>query len=334
MVLFQVWDRRTNGYLIIVKSTFVVMEVMKKVKKLIYIMSFFIFQPLIYILPFGFYIELIKFLGVVSAPFFYKRRDIAKKNLFLIRNFSIDQIHTVIQDGIKNVPLTGLLRFSYGHGVPDLFKKYVRIEGKEHLTQALSRGKGVLLTFVHSNTQGIALPYIGGIERLYLIVALQNSNRLSINSVYAKIIKHLRERIRDFECIYTNDEESLKSKISNLLKAGKVVSISADGQHARKFFIVPFFDKKIKMPVGFSKLSVFHQAPIVPLFSGFDRKENIFRIWLGPPILSQTPEMAAEAFSVQFQEHLKKYPSHWTGWWRMKLVQDEKGNEVFHIYSV
>jgi len=307
---------------------------MEKAKILFYTISFLIFRPLSYIIPFRLYIELIKILSFFAAPFFNKRKRIAKNNLFLIQDFSMEQINIALNEGIKSIYTHTLLDFIIDKWSPENSKKYVLIEGKEHLQQALAGGKGVLLTFIHSNTQNVYLPCVGLIEKVYIIAILENLNRFSINSIHDKIREHLWESIRSTKFKYLNKKESVNSKIGSLLKASKIVAISADGLHAGKFFLVPFFNKKIKLPVGFAKLSKLFNAPIVPIFSGFDRKKNLFRVWLGNPIFSQTPKMAAEAFSAQFQEHLKKYPSHWTGWWRMKLVKDEKGEEFFQIYSI
>ncbi len=307
---------------------------MKSVRELTYIISFFIFRPLVYLLPFGFYLKVVKILSSLAVPVYYQRRRKAKKNLFLMSSFTKGQVQSVLHEGIKNVSLFGLLDFFCNKLGPDFLKKYSVIEGIEYLNQAKAGGRGGLIAFVHSNTFNIALNCIGNIEKIYDIGILEPSQRWSIASFKSKVRERMWEGTKAMTFIYLQKGESVSLKVRSLLKEGKIVSTSVDGLHAEKFLVVPFFDRKIKLPAGFFTLSTLFKAPLVPLFSGFDWKENVFRIWLGSPILTPTPQQAAEAFSIQFQEHLKKFPSHWTGWWRMGLFKDERGEEVFHLHSI
>jgi menaquinone-dependent protoporphyrinogen IX oxidase len=70
------------------------------------------------------------------------------------------------------------------------------------------------------------------------------------------------------------------------------------------------------------------------MFFGFNRKQNTFRIWIGKPIQDGNYETRAKEFVIQFEQHLREHPSHWTGWWRMKLVRDETGDEVFNPHPI
>lgn len=307
---------------------------MRTARRFIYVVSFLVFRPLLAVIPFGFYVTLAKAFSSLASPFLYGRRKIALNNLLKIQEFSEEQRNTVLDEGIKNVMLFGFLDFNMDRCSVSLCDRYVKIEGRENLLRALGGGHGALLAFIHSNTFNIALPCVGHINRLYSIVTIESAHTLSITSLHAKIRRYLWEAIPTITHTYLKQEESTSLKIRGLLKENKVVALSADGQHTEKFFSVPFFDKKIQLPIGFLKLSVLMHAPIVPLFSGFDRKKNVFNVWLGAPILEETPESAAGAFSAQLQAHLRKYPSHWAGWWRMRLVQDDEGAGVFQLHSV
>lgn len=299
-----------------------------------YIISFIIFRPLTYVIPFRTYLGLIKILSYLTSPFYYKRKHIAKSIFLLIGDFSTEQINTVLREGITNVSLFGFMDFYLGRWRPDICEKYVLVEGKEHFQQALAEKRGVLLAFTHSNTFNAAFPCLGYVKKICSIVILDSSERLSVSRIHAKIRERLWESLETVSYTYLNRGEAVSLKVRSMLKEGKIVAISADGLHAGKFLSVPFFGKKIQLPTGIFKLSTLLGVPILPLFSGFDGKKSVFRVWLGDPILSRTPEEAAEAFIDQFQQHLRKYPSHWTGWWRMKLIKDEKGEDVFQIHSI
>lgn len=305
---------------------------MKKLRELIYIISFLIFRILSFIIPFRLYLGLIQIISSITNPFYCRRKSIARENLLYIEEFSKDQISSVIDEGIKNVSLLGLMDVYMDRLFPEICKKYVTIEGEDNLKQAIAKKIGVLLAFVHSNAHNVALPCIGAIEKVHCVVTLNDSDRLS--TIHSKLRGSMWESPETLTYIYLKKKESAAFKICRLLKDTKVVAITADGRHTSKFLSVPFFDKKIRLPMGVFMIGTKLQVPIVPLFSGFDRKQRMYRVKLGKPILSQSSETAAEEFSARFQEHLKQYPSHWTGWWRMKLVKDDRGDEVFHIYSV
>ena len=305
---------------------------MAKMRKFIYILSFFVFRPLIYVLPFPLYFELIKIICYLTMPLFYKRREVAQKNLSLIVDFSTEQMDNVLGEGIKNIPLFGFLDFFMDQWTPTLCRRYMRVEGIEVLHNLLDEKKGVLLAFIHANNFNIVFHCIGYIKKLYCIVFLDRSNPIS--NLHVKIRGGMWENIKPMKFIYLNENDSISLTIRRLLKEGKLVALSTDGQQTGNFLYVPFFNKRLKLPLGIFRLGTLFQAPIIPFFSGFDWKDNVFRVWLGTPILCKTPEEAAEAYGAQFQKHLKKYPSHWTGWWRMELMKDEKNEEFFRIYSI
>jgi len=305
---------------------------MARIRSLFYICSFLVFRPLSYILPFRFYLLLIRVLSIFSASFYFRRRAAAGKALQAVQGLAPDKADKAITEGLRNVSLFGFLDFIADKWTPGRAEKYARIEGKENLEKAISGGKGVLLTYVHSNTFNVALPCTGHIKEIYPLVVLESKGWLS--GIHAKIRGDLWESVPNLEFTYLDREENASLKIKHLLRRGDVVAITADGLHTTKFVSVPFFNTVLQLPMGVFKLSTLFRAPIVPLFSGFDWGEGRFRISLGKPILKDTPVETANAFSAQFQAHLKKYPSDWSGWWRMTPVKDEKGAVVYNLYSV
>lgn len=306
---------------------------MRKLRKLIYIISFTVFRPLTCIIPFRLYLELIKILSFFTSFFYFKRRKVARNNLLMMRDFSREHIDTVLKEGLHVAAMFGFFDFIMGKWSPELCRKYVIIEGQENYLQAVAQNRGVLVACIHSNTFTVALPCMGFLQKTHTLVILESDGSL-VSTLHAKIRRTMWESAKSMSYIYLDKEASATLKIRRMLKEGKVVNISADGQHTGKFFSLPFFDKKILLPTGIFKLSALCQSPIIPLFSGFDIKRNVFRVHLGSPIISQKPEEAAELFVRRFQKHIMKFPSHWAGWWRMKLVKDENGEEVFDLYSV
>jgi lauroyl/myristoyl acyltransferase len=307
-------------------------RLMKNVRRSVHILFFIIFRPLIYIVPFSLYLEFIKRLTSLAAPFYFRRKRIAKRNLLCLQEFSPLKIATVLNDGIKNVPLFGFLDFCIDKWSLERCKRHVIIEGKEDFMEAVAQKRGVLLAFVHSNITDVAIPCVGHLEKVYAIVLLDSDGSF-VSNIHVRMREHLWESIKTISFRYLDKEKAPTVKIRGMLNQAKVVAVAADGRHSGKFITVPFFSKKIRLPSGIFRLSALVQSPVVPLFSSFDREKGVFRVWLGKPILSPSPEETAEAYALQFQEHLREYPSHWTGWWRMRLIRDEKGEEVFYIHS-
>jgi lauroyl/myristoyl acyltransferase len=273
-----------------------------------------------------------KFLSTLTLPFYFGRKRVAKRNLKLIPDFTERQVHEVITEGLRNATLTTFIHFYNDRFNEAFFKRYVVLYGEENIKEFYDKKRGAIAAFVH-NFDKESNAFLGFVVDYHVLVFVQEVGRTWISKIETKIRWKLWKSSTTLHYHFVQPGSGT-SIIRSLINDGKVVGAAVDGVHSRHFISVPFFNKKIRLPGGVFWLATKLQVPIVPIFFGFDREANTFRIWVGNPIQDGDYETRVKEYAVQFEQHLREHPSHWTGWWRMKLVRDETGEEVFHPHTI
>jgi len=306
---------------------------LESMRQLLFILSFLTLRPLVVLFPYRLSIEIVKFLSTVTLPFYFKRKRVAKRNLRLIPYFSERHIHEVITEGLKNSTLTTLIHFYNDRFDEAFFKRYVVLYGEENIKKFYDQKKGAIVVFVNANFVRQSMAFLGFIVDSNDFDFVEEVDRKWISNMETKIRWRLWESFMTLHHHFVQPGYATSS-IRSLINDGKVVGTGVDGIHSHHFITAPFFNKKIRLPSGIFWLATKLQVPNVPMFFGFDRKQNTFRIWIGKPIQHEDYEIRVKEFVIQFEQHLREHPSHWTGWWRMKLVRDETGDEVFNPHPI
>jgi len=305
---------------------------LESMRQLIFILSFLTLRPLVVLFPYRFSIEIMKFLSALILPFYFKRKRVAKQNLRLIPDFSEKHIHEVITEGLKNATLMTFILFYNDRFDEAFLKRYVVLYGEENIKKFYDQKKGAIVAFVH-NFDRQSQAFLGYIVEYHVFPFVEEVDRTWVSNMETKIRWKLWESSTTIHYHFVRPGTATPL-IRSLINDGKVVGLGVDGIHSHHFISVPFFNKKIRLPSGIFWLATKLQVPIVPIFSGFDQKQNTFSVWVGNPIQDEYYETRAKEFVIQFEQHLREHPSHWTGWWRMKLVRDETGDEVFHPHPI
>ncbi|MBN1913799.1 MAG: lysophospholipid acyltransferase family protein, partial [Candidatus Omnitrophica bacterium] len=219
---------------------------------------FRILGPLIRLLPKGFSFFLGRRLGELFYYFDLKHKAQAYVNIktAFAGKLSLRQISKVTKDFYR----------AYGQNLIEIFliplidneyvKKYITIEGLEHIRQGFRRGKGVVLVGMHEGSwelSNIICACVGFPFNLF--VAEQRFARLS------KILNHYRGQKG---CKFIERENQL-SQLIQVLKNNEAVGMSAD-QGGRSGLNVKFFDKDASMPQGAVRLAQKYGCALIPVF--------------------------------------------------------------------
>ncbi|MGM7777793.1 lysophospholipid acyltransferase family protein [Arthrobacter sp. KNU-44] len=138
-----------------------------------------------------------------------------------------------------------------------LFRDVVDVDGREHLHEAASRGRGVIALPLHLGPSYVAIPMLA-----YEMPTTTLYNRMNFDEIRAASFPDL-----DFRGIRLGSTSAIRSAME-ALSEGRIFSMfpeldprGVDEHHAR----IPFLGTTIMVPTGPILLSYASGAPMVPL---------------------------------------------------------------------
>ena len=189
---------------------------------------------------------------------------------------------------------------------PDNIRKYVTMEGEEHLREALQDGKGVVLATAHSGNWellGAALAMCG----FPLVAVVQRQT----NAAMDRFINEYRT-IAGMKIEYKTGVRDMV----RLLHAGKIIGLLMD-QDAHHGVFVDFFGREASTPPGAAALSRLTDAPIVPAFIS-NSGDGAHRVTIYPAFsIETTPDREQDILHTTqkltkiIEDHIRLYPQEW-----------------------
>jgi lauroyl/myristoyl acyltransferase len=212
---------------------------------------------------------------------------------------------------------------------PGGWRPKMRLEGEEHLRQALGGGKGAVLwlaPFVfNSGPTKIVLH-----ERGHKVSHLSSVRHgFSETRFGVRVLNRIRcipeDRYLAQRIVFDrNAPSTAMRRMMRALKAGEVVSIVAASTEGSEFVKGPIFGGRLPVAVGAPRLAGSTGAPLLPAFTVRDPKLG-FRIVIEAPIAVDTNRPADENCAAATAEFLRRseswvrqYPEQWRAWskWR------------------
>ena len=202
----------------------------------------------------------------------------------------------------------------------------VRVEGRERLTEALSRGHGCVLWvhrfrplvhFVALHQAGFSVwrPSDEGHGYFYSSWI----GRKWLNPVQLRIERRFSNRIVTDEAGFGH-----LRRLRERLDANAVVSLYCDSIAAGRNVEVPFLDAQISFSTQAPSLALDSGAallPVVPLCEA----PNVFRVVVGEPIVLDASagrrraiESAVRQLAAGLEPYVERYPDQWHDWRRVQ----------------
>ncbi|MBP2654212.1 MAG: lipid biosynthesis acyltransferase [Firmicutes bacterium] len=260
------------------------------------------------VMPYGVRRKLGDLIGELCWPFIPRRRKaMAIQNAMI--GLKIDRL--AAQEIVKKSAIRFGRMFMEVLHFPKLdkenIKSYVTIEGREHLDEALSYGRGALLAGAHSGNweilgQAMALggyPFVGVAQK-------------QTNAAMDRFIVEYRE----LSGMHITYKTGVREMI-NLLGKGWPIGLMMDQDAGDKGVFVDFFGRPASTAAGAAVLARMKDAPIVPVFIS-ENIDGTHRVTIHPPLwVAKTEERDEDIYIITqkitaiVEEHIRKYPHEW-----------------------
>lgn len=213
-------------------------------------------------------------IGDLFHIFGRRRRHIARINVDLcFPEWSESERARLVRDHFRAVGFALFETTLSWWGSDARLGKLVRIEGLEHLEQALSKGKGVLLLSAHFTTLELA----GRLLTMFHPFAAMYRPHEN------PVIEHLFASQRNRHTLQAISKEDIKGML-RALKANQAVwyaqDQSAGGRHS---VIVPFFGVPSATQTTTHRIARVSGAPVLPFF-GYRDADGRYRLVIHPPL--------------------------------------------------
>ncbi|MFA5436948.1 MAG: ELM1/GtrOC1 family putative glycosyltransferase [Candidatus Omnitrophota bacterium] len=254
---------------------------------------FKVFGPLFRAMP----LSLSFFLGRRLGDFFYyfdsKHKAIAYANIKKVFGFSMSS------SGLSR--LTRDFYQSFGQSIIEVFliplinqnyiDKYITIEGKDKVSEAFKKKKGVILVSVHAGSWELANIISSNLGFPFSMFIRQQG------------LPRLNELLNDYRkqkgCRIISREGGLKEAIK-ALNNNEAIGMTVD-QGGSAGLLIDFFGLPASIPKGAVKLALRHEAVLIPIFFARVNGPKI-KVWAGEEVSLS----ASEDEGVDIRDNLRK----------------------------
>ena len=207
-----------------------------------------------------------------------------------------------------------------------------RVDGKEHLDEAVRNGRGVILVNFHFGVFRVmhsALQSIGYDTYIHFVRSERYADR-SFGWLARAIMnkKIVMDQSTGRKVIYHQPGVTFQ-RIAELLRSNAIVQITGDGMATSRSVDLPFLSGTMSFPTGLARLAAETGAAIVCMLPVRDSMKR-HRCILHPPIychdLSQASvEAAVRSYVGIFEQYVRQYPWMWWSWRRINVARTADG---------
>lgn len=187
-------------------------------------------------------------------------------------------------------------------------------EGMQHVTAAVSAGRGVVLVLPHSGNWDVAGLYLAHSYGPFTSVA----ERLRPDSLYRRFLQ-FRESLGMEIVPLTGGGTPASALLKDRLRAGGVVVLLGDRDLTSSGVPVSFFGERTRMPAGPAMLAALTGADLCVAHLSFVQNgtERSWRTHVGPPMalpgtrLAQRVRDGTQAIAHEFERGIARDPQDW-----------------------
>ena len=216
-------------------------------------------------------------------------------------------------------------------------KSLVEIEGREHLDEALARGKGVLLMTAHIGNWELAGAHL--VNEGYAVTPIytpqRNKNGLE------DVIRD--QRMRASGMVMIPSKGFALREAFRTLRKGSILTFLQDLDARKEGIVLPFLGMPASTAIGIVKMYRKFGAPVVPAVT-WRKPDGVHHMVRIQKILSDLPDEDGNPFGVNMEKSLRmcnnivenwitQYPEQWM-WlmdkWEWSLRQYRQSHDFRH----
>jgi lauroyl/myristoyl acyltransferase len=280
--------------------------------------KYFFLLPLFSLFPFSLAYRFSCFLSRVEYRYHSARRELIKREMgrLLQGEFSSKEaMDLALRRYFEVIFCDDVDAFIYLFGFSKRFLKKVKIEGEEHLHEALKAKGGILLS-AHYGGGFWALPFLKqrGFKVHFFSADVKKEDYPFKKALYFyhRLRNGVVERASGSRVLFKNEG---RKGIIRMLEKGEWVIILFD---VPPFLVkerkeISFLGRKMWLPTGILSVAKEMNAPILPFFSFLDDGKHR-RICFERPIYVKNEGEGMEACARLIEKRIIERPDHWHFW--------------------
>lgn len=289
------------------------------IKKVLLLIMWYPLRITIKYLP----LKLISLMGITGGYLLYfisreKHKIMAEELSRILPDKKKPEIQQIIRGVFVNYCTSEIEVLLYPVLNEKLIKKMIAIEGREHLDDALLKGKGVLLFQAHFGTFQMVMPAIG--------YSGYTMNQISASASVWKeeSTSRIQEKGFDIKAGYEYalpvQHISVKSSLRPVFRAlerNEIVGITVDGGSGKKWVPVKFLGRMANFSQGPVDVAIRTGTAIVPAFI-INEKNLAHRLRIHPPLevdkaldREENIRRILQELAKLLEEYVYQYPEHY-----------------------
>jgi KDO2-lipid IV(A) lauroyltransferase len=212
------------------------------------------------------------------------------------------------------------------------FLPQIKIQGSEHLDEALQKGTGVVALGIHLGGFFLVPARISVEKHSCSVLINRGRNR----ALWKRLEKY--HRIFRVKTIYTKPSLVALKKSLNSLSRNEIIYVLADQQQRRRGIATLFFDRKAYTSPGPAFLSIKTGAAILPMYVLRKNNGASRTLVIEPSVTIQRTrderidiELLTAEFTQRIEQIVRQYPGQWA-WlnrrWKLPPLQTSESKEA------
>ena len=241
---------------------------MHVIKKIMILLMWYPLRMAIRFLP----LRLTYLLGIAGGYILYliskdKQRVMADEFNRIMMVKKKTRINKMVRDSFINYCLSEIEVLLYPAMNRKFIEKIVKIEGKEHLDNALAKGKGVLLFQAHFGAFQMTMPAIGYRGyRMNQISAAASLWKKGSDSAAQKKMLDIKARYENTLPVRHISVTSTLKPLFKALRMNEIVGITVDGGGGKNVVMIKFLGRDAYFQIGAVDIAIKTGAEIIPAF--------------------------------------------------------------------
>lgn len=218
----------------------------------------------------------------------------------------------------------------------------VSSQGLEHLDEAISAGRGIMLLFAHFGANQMIMPAVG--YRGYRMCQMSAPPTVWIEKLPTKRFSRMDKKALEirWECElslpvrHINIFGSLKEAFL-CLKRNEILGIAIDGGGGSDRVCVPFLGRNALFSVGALSIAMRTGCTVLPTFMVRDRTGRNTMIIEQPLTLFRDTDRNdaikknVELFVGRLEEYVRRHPCHYLNFLALRRFMTEQGDTPFFV---